>query len=200
MSDNDCRATLMTIATPLFAQKGFHGVSVRELAKAADMNLSMISYYFGGKEALYTAVLNEQFATLGQVAEIKSLALDPLGKFERYIHSTVERYRKNPYLLRFYTSELTNPTPSFELIVKPAIGRVLLVLHQIFTEGVAAGQFRRELDPMDTILALAGMINFYFLLEPVTKELVNHAPERDEVLVKHLMDIFTRGVAVSIDS
>ncbi len=196
MSDNDCRAILIAVATPLFAEKGFHGVSVRELVKSAGVNLSMISYYFGGKEALYAAVLTEQFATLGQVADINSLGMDPLGKFQRYIRSTVDRYRKNPYLLRFYTSELTNPTPSFELIVKPAIRRVLLILQEIFREGIATGQFRQELDPMDTILALAGMINFYFLLEPVTQELVNHAPQRDEILVTHLMDIFTRGVVV----
>ncbi len=194
MSDNDCRTTLIAVATPLFAEKGFHGVSVRELAKAANMNLSMISYYFGGKESLYTAVLSEQFATLKQVAEIGKLTLDPLGKFECYISATVERYRKNPYLLRFYTSELTNPTSSFELIVKPAIREVLLILQGIFNEGLASGQFRKKLDPMDTILALAGMINFYFLLEPVTQEFVDRAPERDEILVKHLMDIFTRGV------
>jgi TetR/AcrR family transcriptional regulator len=196
MSDNDCRATLIAVATPLFAEKGFHGVSVRELVKGAGMNLSMISYYFGGKEALYAAVLAEQFATLGQVADIRELPLDPLGKFQRYIRATVDRYRKNPYLLRFYTSELTNPTPSFELIVKPAIREVLLVLEEIFREGIATGQFCQELDPMDTILALAGMINFYFLLEPVTRELVDRPPERDEILVTHLMDIFTRGVVI----
>jgi TetR/AcrR family transcriptional regulator len=185
---------LIAVATPLFAERGFHGVSVRELAKSAGMNLSMISYYFGGKEALYAAVLTEQFATLNQVAETKVMTSDPLAKFELYIRSTVDRYRKNPYLLRFYTSELTNPTPSFDLIVKPAIRGVLLVLRETFIEGLAAGQFRKGLDPMDTILALAGMINFYFLLEPVTEELVNRAPERDEILVRHLMDIFTRGV------
>ena len=196
MAENDCRATLIAAATPLFAERGFHGVSVRELASAAGMNLSMISYYFGGKEALYAAVLTEQFAILRQLPEITALAGDPLGKFEFYIRATVDRYRKNPYLLRFYTSELTNPTASFELIVKPAIRRVIEHLQEIFREGLSAGQFRRELDPRDTILALAGMINFYFLLEPVTGELGQHTSERDENLVRHLMDIFTRGVAV----
>jgi len=38
------------------------------------------------------------------------------------------------------------------------------------------------------------MINFYFLLEPATAELVDHASERDEKLIRHIMDIFTRGV------
>jgi TetR/AcrR family transcriptional regulator len=194
MADNDCRANLIETATPLFAEKGFHGVSVRELAKAAGVNLSMISYYFGGKEGLYAEVLNEQFTTLRRLAEIKTMDADPLKKFELYIRATVARYRKNPYLLRFYTSELTNPTPCFESIVKPAIKGVVSILQETFTEGLSHEQFREGLDPTDTVLALAGMINFYFLLEPATAELVDHAPERDEKLIQHIMDIFTRGI------
>ena len=194
MADNDCRTNLIETATPLFAEKGFHGVSVRELAKAAGINLSMISYYFGGKEGLYAEVLNEQFTTLRRLAEIRTMDADPLEKFELYVRATVARYRKNPYLLRFYTSELTNPTPCFESIVKPAIKGVVQILQETFTEGLSHEQFREGLDPTDTVLALAGMINFYFLLEPATAEVVDHAPERDEKLIQHIMDIFTRGI------
>jgi len=154
----------------------------------------MISYYFGGKEALYAAVLNVQFATLRQVPEIRTMDTDPLVKLELYVRSTVARYRKQPYLLRFYTSELTNPTPCFETIIKPAIRGVLHALRETVVEGLSNGQFLQGLDPMDTALALVGMINFYFLLEPVTAELVHRSPDRDEVLIRHLMDIFTKGV------
>jgi len=194
MADINCREHLIATATPLFAEKGFHGVSVRQLAKAADMNLSMISYYFNGKEGLYSAVLSEQFTVLNQVSEIKFKEIDPLKKFELYMWATVARYRRNPYLLRFYTSELTNPTPYFESIVKPSIQGVLQVLHDTFVEGIEQGRFRKELDPMDSILALAGMINFYFILEPVTSQLVDHSPGRDEKLIHHIMDIFSKGV------
>ena len=194
MADKDCRATLIAVATPLFAEKGFHGVSVRELAKSAGMNLSMISYYFGGKEALYAAVLNEQFATLRQVPEIRTMDTDPQVKLELYVRSTVARYRKQPYLLRFYTSELTNPTACFETIVKPAIKKVVQMLLDTFSDGLSHEKFRDGLNPADTVLALAGMVNFYFLLEPATAELVDHAPERDEQLIRHIMDIFTRGI------
>ena len=38
------------------------------------------------------------------------------------------------------------------------------------------------------------MINFYFLLEPVTDELVEHTPDRDEALINHIMNIFMKGV------
>ena len=194
MADKDCRENIIASAVPLFAAKGLNGVSVRELARAAGVNLSMISYYFGGKEGLYAAVLTEQFAILGKLDEIEQMDIDTLLKFELYVRATVSRYRKSPYLLRFYTSELTNPTACFETIVKPAIKKVVQMLLDTFTDGLTHEKFREGLDPADTVLSLAGMINFYFLLEPATAELVDHAPERDEKLIRHIMDIFTRGV------
>lgn len=194
MADNDCRENIIATAIPLFAAKGLNGVSVRELAAAAGVNLSMISYYFGGKEGLYTAVLTEQFAILGKLEEIEQMEIDTLQKFELYVRATVSRYRKNPYLLRFYTSELTNPTACFESIIKPAIKKVVQMLLDTFSDGLSNQKFRDGLNPADTVLALAGMINFYFLLEPATVELVDHSPERDEELIRHIMDIFTRGI------
>lgn len=194
MADNDCCENIIATATPLFAKKGLNGVSVRELAREAGVNLSMISYYFGGKEGLYAAVLKQQFAILEKLDDITQLDIDTLQKFELYVRAIVSRYRKNPYLLRFYTSELTNPTASFETIIKPAIKRVVQMLIDTFTVGLAHKKFRDGLNPADTVLALAGMINFYFIIEPATTELVDHSPARDEQLICHIMDIFTRGV------
>jgi len=194
MSETDCRINLIAAATPLFAEKGYNGVGVRELAVAAGVNLAMISYYFGGKEGLYAAVLNKQFAVLNRVAELKDMKVDPMQKFDLYLRATVARYRRYPHLLRFYTSELTNPTPCFAAIVKPAIRGVLQILIDAFSEGLSQEKFREGLNPTDTALALVGMINFYFLLEPATGDMVNRAPERDEELIRHIMDIFSRGI------
>jgi TetR/AcrR family transcriptional regulator len=194
VADNDCRENIIAAVIPLFAAKGLNGVSVRELASAAGVNLSMISYYFGGKEGLYAAVLTEQFAILGKLEEIEQMEIETLQKFELYVRSTIARYRKSPYLLRFYTSELTNPTACFETIIKPALKKVVKMLLDTFTDGLSHAAFRAGLDPADTVMALIGMINFYFILEPATAELVDHSPERDEELIKHIMDIFTRGI------
>lgn len=194
MAVNDCRDNLIATAIPLFAAKGLNGVSVRELASAAGVNLSMISYYFGGKEGLYSAVLTGQFAILGKLEEIEHMEIDTLQKFELYVRATVSRYRKNPYLIRFYASELTNPTACFATIIKPAIKKVVQILMDSFSAGLSHEKFRDGLNPTDTVLALVGMINFYFLLEPATAELVDHSPGRDEELISHIMDIFTRGV------
>jgi TetR/AcrR family transcriptional regulator len=194
MDKNDLRNKLISIATRLFAERGLHGVSIRELSKAAGVSISMISYYFGGKEGLYSSVLQEQFSGFGHIEEINTADSDALSKIEAYIRWTIVRHRDKPYLLRFYTSELTNPTQFFPLIVQPAIGKVIEILVQIIEEGISRNRFRKDLNPADTVLAMAGMVNYYFLSTLATQELINHSPERDEVLIRHYMDIFTKGI------
>ena len=86
MEDNYCRAQLIAAATPLFAGKGLNGVRVREVAQAAGVNVSMISYHFGGKTGLYEAVLRDVFAGMLEIAELAKGPLSPLEKFSRYVY------------------------------------------------------------------------------------------------------------------
>jgi len=53
------RARILNTAGQLFAERGYNGVSTRELAKAANVNVSAIGYYFRGKKGLYRAVLQQ---------------------------------------------------------------------------------------------------------------------------------------------
>jgi len=194
MDKNDLRNKLIAIATRLFAERGLHGVSIREISAAAGVSISMISYHFGGKEGLDSSVLQEQFAGFEYIEDINTAGSDALSKIEAYIRWTIVRHREKPYLLRFYTSELTNPTQYFSLIVQPAIGKVIRILVHIIEDGIARNKFRKDLNPADTVLAMAGMVNYYFLSTLATQDLVNHSPERDEVLIRHYMDIFTKGI------
>jgi TetR/AcrR family transcriptional regulator len=159
----DCRGTLLEVGTRLFAERGLHGDSIRELSQAAGASISMISYYFGGKEGLYGAVLAEQFACFEQIDEIRRDGADPLGVIEAYLRWTIQRHRTHPHLLRFYTSELTNPTPFSPTIVSPATEKVIRILAEVVGEGVGAGTFRSDVHPVNAALALAGMVNYFFL-------------------------------------
>jgi len=194
MDKNDLRNKLISIATRLFAEHGLNGVSIRELSNAAGVSISMISYHFGGKEGLYSSVLQEQFSSFEQIEEINNADVEALTKIEAYIRWIIVRHRNNPYLLRFYTSELTNPTQFFPLIVQPAIKKVIQILVRIIEDGISKNRFRKDLNPVDTVLAIAGMVNYYFLSTLATQELISHSPERDEVLIRHYMDIFTKGI------
>ena len=194
MGRMDSRSRILAAATPLFARHGLSGVSIRELASAAGVNLSMISYYFDGKEGLYAEILKEQFEGFRYIDDIAKMDLPPLEIFELYIRGTIRRYREKPYLLRYYVSELTNPTPCFRKIVRPAVQKILKVLRKSMEHGIARKRLRKGLNPADAVLALAGMINFSFLVAPAAKGFVEEHPGRDEELVTHFMDILKRGI------
>lgn len=197
MGRTEGRDRLMEVATQLFAERGLYGVGIRELSQAAGASISMISYHFGGKEGLYSSVLQEQFACFEEIETIRQPGASPVEMIEGYIRWTIRRHRNSPYLLRFYTSELTNPTPCFRRIVFPAIDRVIRVLIEIVKEGVALGQFRQELQPINSVLALAGMVNYFFLSTLATEELISHSAEKDDELVRQYLEIFLRGIMQS---
>jgi AcrR family transcriptional regulator len=83
---SEARQLLIAAATPFFAAKGINGTNVREIANAAGVNLSMISYHFGSKEGLYAAVLREQFAGLTRIAAMVGTGALLSEKFATYLY------------------------------------------------------------------------------------------------------------------
>lgn len=55
------RDRLLDEAEDLFAQRGFHAVSVREITKAAQSNLAAVNYHFGNKQNLYLEVFRSRW-------------------------------------------------------------------------------------------------------------------------------------------
>jgi AcrR family transcriptional regulator len=58
----DTRRRLLAAASELFAERGFHGTKVRDIAARAGVNLAAGNYHYGSKKALYLEVLRAQFA------------------------------------------------------------------------------------------------------------------------------------------
>src|SRR5262245_59972299 len=70
------RRRILERAVALFSEKGADGVSIRELAAASGVSLAMVHHYFGDKDGLYAACIDEMYAELaGLRAELeKALA------------------------------------------------------------------------------------------------------------------------------
>jgi AcrR family transcriptional regulator len=62
----DVRNRILDVAEALFCERGFEGVSVRELTAAAGCNLAAVNYYFGGKDKLYAEMFRRQFEMMIQ--------------------------------------------------------------------------------------------------------------------------------------
>ena len=90
---SDKREQLINAAEELFAEKGFDGTSVRDIAQKADVNLAMISYYFGSKEKLLQALIEQRFASsLELLDELqRNNTMTPWEKIERVIEYYVDK-------------------------------------------------------------------------------------------------------------
>lgn len=67
----DTRQRVIDAASELFAERGFHGTKVRDIAQRAKVNLASSHYHFGSKETLYLDVLHAQFGALHAVLEAR---------------------------------------------------------------------------------------------------------------------------------
>ncbi|MCE5286103.1 MAG: TetR family transcriptional regulator [Pelosinus sp.] len=193
--EKDSRAKLLAAATLLFAEKGLVGVSIRELAEAANVNSALISYYFGGKEGLYIGVLEELFSPAAKFLDaFAELTLTPPERIQYYAKAVVSVHKKSPYLMKFVHNELANPTLAFAVIVEKYIVRLYTFVRQAFADGAAEGYFNADLDPSYAAISLAGIMNFYFLIRPITDHILAADAQHDEKYVRQAVNIYLNGV------
>lgn len=100
-------------AEELFAEKGFDGTSVRELAERADVNVAMISYYFGSKEKLFESLVEyRSFFMREQIQGLNKDYSDPVLRIERLIDLYVDKIFANPGFHRILHRQISLPQRS----------------------------------------------------------------------------------------
>ncbi len=193
--ERDTRLNLIETATSLFAKKGYAAVSVRELAHAAGANVAAVSYHFGGKEGLYQAVLEEQFAPIALLLE----RLPPLAaasgeaRLRFYAENIIGIHHQRPYFIRIMTSEMTNPTVCFH-VIKKYISQVFRFIRQALADGVAAGEFRADLNIDMAVPALAGIMNFLFIGRTIAREMVPLSESTEKEYTDQAFAIYLNGI------
>ena len=111
---------LIDVAIDLFAANGFKGTSIRDIANGAGMTISNIYYYFGSKEGLLLAILEE--ATTRIVEKLREAAesdLDPLERFrlllKTHLDLLLDVYRKEAKILFLDEEHLTRISKQFQI-------------------------------------------------------------------------------------
>ncbi|MEK7298521.1 MAG: TetR family transcriptional regulator [Candidatus Margulisiibacteriota bacterium] len=104
MDDHSTRALLLQSGKRLFSLKGYDGTTVKDLADEAGVNISLVSYYFGGKEGLYRACLQDFSDSRLQLA--KRILTDPESvddlkvRLSLFFQEMIQLYVDEPDLTR----------------------------------------------------------------------------------------------------
>lgn len=94
MNFNEKQLKIMETAEELFAEKGFSGTSVRDIADAADINVAMISYYFGSKEKMLESIFNyrAESTMLKLESMYNNATLSPMEKVNQMIDYYIDKF------------------------------------------------------------------------------------------------------------
>jgi AcrR family transcriptional regulator len=197
--DEGVRRRLLATAARLFAQRGSAGVGLREIARRADVTPGMISYYFGDKQGLLLAVLDDVFQRL--LAGFRELAAAPPAERERPVAESFARLYigvigREPWIAPLILREvLAQETPLRAQFVEQFATRAAQLVQPLFAREIEAGRLRRDLDPALALLSLLGMCVFPFLAHPVTGPVLGY--ELDEEfrnrLAEHTARLYLDG-------
>jgi len=172
---NDKKIQILEIAEKLFSEKGFEGTSIRDISKAAKINIAMVSYYFGSKEKLLESLIIYKTSDLRLLLEnLLAENLEPLDKVNKLIEIYIHRINCNRGIYRVLHFELTlkKREQSLEAFTELKKGNLKL-LEAIIQEGQSKGIFRKDvIIPLITPTIMGTFFHFH-MNKPFFEELLD---------------------------
>jgi len=142
MSFTEKQLKILAVAEQLFATRGFDGTSVRDIAEASDVNVAMISYYFGSKEKLLQAIFLRRTETLSEKIEalLKNDSLAPFQKLEFVIEDYIDRIVEKQ---KFYKLMLSEHSMGNNEIISGMIRDMKMKNSQLVSKLIKDGQDKK---------------------------------------------------------
>jgi AcrR family transcriptional regulator len=157
------KANILEVAEAEFGDKGLAGARIDEIAELTRTSKRMIYYYFGSKEGLYLAVLEDSYRRVRDVeAELHLQDLEPEEALRRLVAFTFDHHLHHENYIRLVMSENMNrgqfiaQSRSIQELNVPAIAAI----EHLYARGLKAGVFRKGLDPVDIHASISALSFF----------------------------------------
>lgn len=145
------RARILAAAEAEFAERGYRGATTAAVARRAGLPKANVHYYFGTKQALYRAVIDDilglWLASLDEITEDR----DPAEALSDYIRAKVMYSRDRPLASRVFANELIRGAPNIEGFLSGELRRFVERKAAVFDVWVRQGR----MDPIDPVHLLS---------------------------------------------
>lgn len=204
--DASMRDRLLRVSAKLFATKGYDRVSVREIAKSCKCNVSMISYYFGGKEKLYLAVFENFFSKVNEQI-LRSLKLHDTSKkmskaffvneIRANIRFFVEEYTSNPHAKIVIHREVMDGFPRARKAFDEHFKIIKTQIFGFYEHAQSSGCVKKNIHIPTLMVLLNRCIESYLIAHmfatPVREMSIDPIKNTDE-FINQVEEIFLKGV------
>lgn len=191
IKQGDTRKEILLKTTPMLAEYGYSGVSMRDISKAVGISSAALYHHFADKKELYLEVMKLVFSdkaiAMTATLEIKGT---PLERMEHFITSFVI---------------LIDADPNFRILVQRELldgdkTRLKLLAEDVFYAPfqaiiTLAEELDIDCDPHMLAVSIIGLVMFHFETAPILKFLPGSLPEHNspEKITKHVMTFITKA-------
>ena len=195
--DADARAHLLEVALKLFAEHGIAATPLSQIARKARVTPALLHYYFGSKDKLVDALVDEKLqplsASLGQ--RLAAAGGDLRAGLEAFVGAILELLSANPWFPQLWLREVLNEGGQLR---KRLIERVApLVAHRVrdlVAEAQAKGRLNRDVEPRLLMVSLIGLTVFPLAAQPIWRAIYAADDITPEVLRRHVLALLLRGL------
>ncbi len=199
---SDVKQRIVDVALKLFSEKGFEGTSIRELAGLCNVNIAMISYYFGGKEGLYLECIAKFARGRGEVLQ---RILTPVQNAEEFkvrlklfFESMMNLYSTDKHLLRIIMREAqTERSEEFHKKVMTHLHPVFMRVQNYYELAIENGVVKKGTDSQSLAMMTMAVMSHPCMMEKALLAVSGQTIENDEFqnrYINQICDTFFAGV------
>ncbi|MFT3819037.1 MAG: TetR/AcrR family transcriptional regulator [Rubrivivax sp.] len=158
------QAAILLAAREEFASFGLAGARVDRIAERAEVNKRLIYYYFGSKDDLFLAVLEQAYADIRNAEkQLHLLEMEPAAAVRRLTEFTWDYYLAHPEFITLLNSANLHLARHLKKSqrVQEMNSPLVQTLGDILERGRREGAFRGGIDPVQLYISIAGIAYFY---------------------------------------
>jgi TetR/AcrR family transcriptional regulator len=158
------RDTILAAATASFAERGFDGARIDEIAQRAGVPKNLLYYHFGDKDGLFTAVLELMYETIrARQNDLHIRDLDPVEGMRQLVLFTGRIWVQHPEFMRLVHSENIHNARHIRASKRIAsmYSPLMDTLRDLVERGQEAGLFRPGIDLVELYISISSLSAHY---------------------------------------
>ena len=188
------RQEMLEVALDLFSQKGYHNVSMHEIAGKAEFAIGTLYKFFQNKEDLYKALVLEQCERFEDaLVQAIDQPEDEVEKLRNYVRTKTDWFRRHLPFVRLFLAESRGVSFNLKAGINEELRKRYYAFMEkiaaIFDQGIKKQRFNRIADPFRLAVALDSVLDASLLLWLDAPERYPYPEDPDIVL-----DIFIKGL------
>ena len=191
---------LLWATAELLAERSDCDVPFSDIAKRSGLNSALIKYYFGNKEGLLLALLEQNAGhSIAALTHLVQMKMPADEKLRIHVSGLVNAYYKSPYLLRLIQHMLVHgQAASRDRVTEIFVEPIVEAYRSIVQQGVDEGIFR-PVDPAFLYYSLVGACDHIFRATYSFGPVLHEARINEDIkqrYITHLTDLFLRGLTL----